>query len=313
MNKDSRIAILGASGLVGSAIVRELNAQQYTNLLTPTSAQLNLTIQEDVYYWFEENKPEYVYMCAGVVGGIKANSDFPVDFIYDNILMNANVIDSSCASEIKKLLILGSSCIYPKFSPQPIKEEYLLSGELEPTNEPYAIAKIAALKMVEAYRKQFDCNFISCMPTNLFGINDNYDLQTSHVLPAILKKMHEAKVKDTPSVTIWGSGNPRREFLYSSDMASAAIFLMERYDDMGHINVGTGEDISIRGLVELVADVVGYKGDVIYDTTKPDGTPQKLLDVSKIRSMGWQPMFNMKDAVELTYKDFLVNHAEYNI
>jgi len=288
MNKDSKIFVAGHRGMVGSAIVRKLNEQGYTNLVTRTSSELDLRQQGPVQEFFDQEQPEYVFLAAAHVGGIVANNTFRAEFLYDNLMIQNNVIHQSHRIKAKKLLFLGSSCIYPKMAPQPLKEEYLLSGMLEPTNEPYAIAKIAGIKMCDSYRAQYGCNFISAMPTNLYGPNDNYDLQTSHVIPALLRKFHEAKQAGTSAVQVWGSGTPMREFMHVDDLADASLFLMQKFDEAGFINVGTGEDISIRELAELIAKVTGYSGRIEFDTSKPDGTPRKLMDVSRLQRLGWK-------------------------
>ncbi len=287
MEKKSKIYVAGHRGMVGSAIVRRLNADGYNNIITRTSSNLDLRNQSSVKDFFETEKPEYVFLAAAKVGGIVANNIYRADFIYDNILIQSNIIQAAHQYGITKLLFLGSSCIYPKLCPQPIKEEYLLSGFLEPTNEPYAIAKIAGLKMCESFNRQYGCNFIAAMPTNLYGPNDNYDLQNSHVLPALIRKFYEANAANTDVVEIWGTGKPLREFLHVDDLADACLFLMLNYNDPEHINVGTGIDISIFDLAHLVKETIGYKGNLVFNSDKPDGTPRKLLDVSKINSLGW--------------------------
>ena len=286
MNQDARIFIAGSRGLVGSAIVRRLENAGATRLLMATREQLDLRDQAAVNYWFRANRPEYVYLAAGTVGGIFANSSRPAEFIYDNMLIHATVVHAAHQYGVKKLLYLGSSCIYPRMAPQPMKEEHLLTGLLEPTNEPYAIAKIAGIKLCEAYRRQYGANFISAMPTNLYGQNDNFDLTQSHVLPALIRKFHDAKVEGKPEVTIWGTGNPRREFLHVDDLADACVFLMDHYDELGHINVGTGEDLSIRELADAVKQVIYPGATLRFDTSKPDGPPRKLLDVSRLHALG---------------------------
>jgi GDP-L-fucose synthase len=363
MNKDSKIYIAGHTGLVGSAILRKLQSEAYSNLILRTHQELNLEIQKDVNEFFERERPEYVFLAAAKVGGIYANTTYPADFIYNNLIIQANVISAAHKYGVKKLLFLGSSCIYPRLAPQPMKEEYLLTGLLEPTNEPYAIAKIAGIKICQAYNKQYGTNFISVMPTNLYGPSDNYDLMDSHVLPALIRKFHLAKllsqgkfdevvedfkkhgnapdnlssnltsalvvdhlsqfgIKFSDSSTsnlqpstsnifieVWGTGNPRREFMYSDDMADAGIFLMKNYIGDEIVNIGTGEDITIRELTEIVAEVTGYQGEIRWDTTKPDGTPRKLLDVSFLHSLGWKHQTLLKDGLRLTYQDFLKNHG----
>ena len=366
MNKSSKIYIAGHTGLVGSAILRMLQFQGYNNLILRTHQELDLEIQKDVNDFFEKERPEYVFLAAAKVGGIYANNTFPADFIYNNLIIQVNVIHAAYKFGVKKLLYLGSSCIYPRLAPQPMKEEYLLTGLLEPTNEPYAIAKIAGIKMCQAYNRQYGTNFVSVMPTNLYGPNDNYDLMDSHVLPALICKFHLAKLLwegefgeiikvlkvyrnlpelslinspdsssdssclvptayctaemniqlqikndlsrfgiNSEAVTLWGTGTPRREFMYSLDMAEACIFLMENYNSGDIINIGTGEDITIRELADLISEVIGYKGEIRWDNTKPDGTPQKLLDVSRLHSMGWKHKTSIKDGLRLTYQDFL--------
>lgn len=302
MDLSSRIYVAGHRGLVGSAIVRKLQSLGCTNLVLRTSRELDLKNQRDVDLFFEAEKPEYVFLAAAKVGGIGANSTYPVDFIYDNIMIEANLIHASYRSGVKKLLFLGSSCIYPKFAPQPIKEEYLLSGELEPTNEPYAIAKIAGIKMCQAYNEQYGTNFISVMPTNLYGPNDNFDLETSHVLPALIRKFHEAKISEAERVIVWGTGTPMREFLFIDDLADACVFLMGKYTGSDIVNIGTGKDISIKELAYVVKEAVGYDGEVAFDTSKPDGTPRKLLDVSRLNEMGWTAKTSLRRGIEKTYE-----------
>ncbi|GIW56594.1 MAG: GDP-L-fucose synthase [Nitrospiraceae bacterium] len=308
MDRDSRIYVAGHRGLVGSAIVRALRAAGYRNVLTRTRQELDLTNQAAVYRFFDEERPHYVFLAAAKVGGILANSTYPADFIRENLLIQTNVIDAAYRSGVRKLLFLGSSCIYPKHAPQPMKEEYLLTGALEPTNEPYAVAKIAGIKMCQAYRRQYGFNAISLMPTNLYGPGDNFDLETSHVIPALLRKFHEAKVQGRPEVVVWGTGKPRREFLHVDDLADAAVFLMQRYDSEEIINVGVGEDVSIAELAQLIADVVGYSGRIVFDTSKPDGTPRKLLDVSRLHALGWRARIPLREGVEQTYR-WYVEHA----
>jgi len=310
MNKESKIFVAGHRGLVGSAILRKLQAEGYTNLVTRTRAKLDLRDQAAVNRFFEEERPEYVFLAAAKVGGVLANSTYPADFIRDNLQIQTNVIDAAYRSRVKKLLFLGSSCIYPKFAPQPMKEEYLLTGSLEPTNEWYAVAKIAGIKMVQAYRRQYGFNAISLMPTNLYGPGDNFDLETSHVIPALIRKFHEAKVQGKPRVVVWGTGKPRREFLHVDDLADAALFLMQNYDGEEIINVGVGEDVSIRELAELIRDVVGYEGEIVFDTTKPDGTPRKLLDVSRLHALGWRARISLREGLGQTYRWYLENERE---
>ncbi|MFQ5977077.1 MAG: GDP-L-fucose synthase family protein [Candidatus Heimdallarchaeota archaeon] len=309
MEKDASIFIAGHTGLVGSAIIQKLRALGYQNTLTQTHNDLDLRNQSEVMQFFKKESPDYVFLAAARVGGILANSQFPADFIYDNLMIQSNVIQASYQTQIEKLLFLGSSCIYPKFSPQPIKEEYLLDGKLEPTNEPYAIAKIAGIKMCQAYNKQHGSNFISLMPTNLYGPNDNFDLQTSHVLPALIRKFHEAKIGKHSPVTIWGTGSPKREFLHVDDLADAAVFLISNYNDSEIINVGTGKDISIGDLAKLISSEIGYEGKLHFDTSKPDGTPRKILDVSRLMKLGWTPKISLKEGIRQTYEWY---HSNYN-
>lgn len=309
MNKDAKIYVAGHRGLVGSAILRKLQADGYTNLVYRTSQELDLRDRNQVDKFFEEEKPEYVFLAAAKVGGIVANNEYPADFIRDNLMIQTNVIDAAYRNGVKKLLFLGSTCIYPKFAPQPLKEEYLLTGELEPTNEPYAIAKIAGIKMCQSYNRQYGTKYISVMPTNLYGPNDNFDLHTSHVLPALIRKFHEAKVNNAPYVEVWGTGTPRREFLHSDDLADACVFLMKNYEDNEIINIGVGEDISIKELAEKIKEVVGYQGEIKFDTTKPDGTPRKLVDVSKINALGWKASISLDEGLQKVYQWFLENVA----
>ena len=294
--------------MVGSAIHRKLDQEGYKNLLLRRSAELDLKNQQAVADFFRKEKPDYVFLAAAKVGGIIANSTYRADFLYENLTIQNNVIHQSYLNGVKKLMFLGSSCIYPKHAPQPIKEEYLLTGLLEPTNEPYAIAKIAGIKMCEAYREQYNCNFISVMPTNLFGLNDNYDLQNSHVLPALIRKFHEAKMNASPEVVILGTGKPRREFLFTDDLANACYYLMQNYDEPGLINVGTGEDITIKDLALRIQKVIGFEGDLVFDTNKPDGAPRKLMDVSKLHSKGWKHKIELEEGIRMVYADFLKNH-----
>lgn len=304
MNKDAKIFIAGHRGMVGSAIYRRLTALGYENIITRTSVELDLRIQERVNEFFEAERPEYVFLAAAKVGGILANNTYRADFIYENIMIQSNIIHSSYATGVKKLMFLGSSCIYPKMAPQPLKEEYLLTGLLEPTNEPYAIAKIAGIKMCDAYRSQYGCDFISVMPTNLYGPNDNYDLQNAHVLPSLVRKFHEAKMSNAPEVSIWGTGSPKREFLHADDLADACVFLMNTYSEEGLVNIGTGEDISISDLALLIKEVVGYDGNVVYDHSKPDGTPRKLMDVSKLNKLGWKFSISLRKGLEMVYQEY---------
>lgn len=303
MNKSSKIYIAGHNGMVGSAIVRKLKTEGFTNLIFRTSSELDLTNQEAVNTFFSEEKPDYVFLAAAKVGGIQANNIYRADFIYKNIMIEANIIHASYVNKVDKLLFLGSSCIYPKMASQPLKEEYLLTDYLEETNEPYAIAKIAGIKMCEAYRDQYGCNFISAMPTNLYGPNDNYDLNNSHVLPALIRKFHEAKIEGKPAVEIWGTGSPLREFLYVDDLAEACLFLMENYDEKQFVNIGSGTDVSIKELAETVMDVTGFEGELTFNTSKPDGTPRKLMDVSKINELGWKYTVDLKQGIEQVYED----------
>ncbi|WHY00347.1 GDP-L-fucose synthase [Neobacillus sp. DY30] len=307
MEKHSKIYVAGHRGLVGSAILRRLQNDGFTNLLYKTSDELDLRNFEKVLAFFEEEEVEYVFLAAAKVGGIVANNEYPADFIRDNLLIQTNVIDAAYKTGIKKLLFLGSTCIYPKFAPQPLKEEYLLTGELEATNEPYAIAKIAGIKMCQSYNRQFGTKYISVMPTNLYGPNDNFNLHTSHVLPALIRKFHEAKVNNRSEVEVWGTGTPKREFLYSDDLAGACLFLMNHYEGNEIVNVGVGEDISIKNLAETIKQVIGYEGEIIFDTTKPDGTPRKLVDVSKINSLGWKASMPLEVGLQKAYQWFLEN------
>ncbi len=304
LNESARIYVAGHRGLVGSAIVRQLEKLGCRNLILRTRAELDLRDQEAVLRFFAAEKPEYVFLAAAKVGGIMANATQPAAFLYENLAIECNVIHAAWQHGVKKLVFLGSSCIYPKMAPQPIKEEYLLTGPLEPTNEAYAIAKIAGLKLAEAYRTQYGFGAISLMPTNLYGPGDNFDLQTSHVLPAMIRRFHEAKEANSPSVLLWGTGTPRREFLHVDDLAAACCFAMEKYDEAQPLNVGVGDDISIRELAELVARVVGYNGDLQYDSTKPDGTPRKLLDVSRINALGWRARISLEDGIISTYASY---------
>jgi len=305
MDKDAKIYIAGHRGMVGSAIYRKLEKEGFANFVSRTSQELDLRDQQAVGKFFEQEKPEYVFLAAAKVGGIIANNTYRADFLYENLQIQNNIIHSSYLNGVKKLLFLGSSCIYPKMAPQPLKEEYLLTGLLESTNEPYAIAKIAGIKMCDAYRAQYGCNYISVMPTNLYGYNDNYHPQNSHVLPALIRRFHEAKVQNTPSVTIWGTGLPRREFLFADDLAEACYYLMENYDEPGLVNIGTGEDISIKDLALLIKKTVGYDGEISFDTSKPDGTPRKLMDVTKLYDKGWKHTIELHEGIGLAYKDFL--------
>lgn len=305
MNLTDKIYIAGHRGLVGSAIVRQLQKKGFTNLIFKTSKDLDLRNQAAVEFFFKEEKPKFVFLVAGKVGGIVANNTYRADFLYDNLLIVANIIHAAYKNDVTKLLFTGSSCIYPKMAPQPIKEEYLLTGALEQTNEPYAIAKIAGIKLCETYREQYGANYISVMPTNMYGINDNYHPQNSHVLPALIRRFHEAKTSGVKEVVIWGTGSPKREFLFSDDLAEASLFLMENYNEKEIVNIGCGEDVSIKELSELVKEVTGYGGDLVFDTTKPDGTPRKLLDVSKIHALGWHHKTKLKEGLKIAYQDFL--------
>jgi len=305
MDKKARIYVAGHEGLVGSAILRQLIMHGYDNILTCPRNELDLREQSAVYNFFAREQPEYVFLAAARVGGIEANRSYPGDFIRDNLLIQSNVIDAAYRYNIKKLLFLGSSCIYPAMAPQPLKEEYLLTGSLEATNEAYAIAKIAGIKMCQAYRKQYGCNFIALMPTNLYGPGDNFDLNTSHVLPALIRKFHEAKLGQKDEVVVWGSGQPRREFLHVDDLAAACLFLMDNYQDEEIINVGCGKDITIAQLANLIQSIVGYEGRITYDRSKPDGTPRKLLDISKIKALGWEPQISLREGIEATYRWYL--------
>jgi GDP-L-fucose synthase len=315
MKKGSKIYIAGHNGLVGSAIKRNLEKKGFENLVYKTRKELDLMNEKAVRNFFEKEKPEYVFLAAAKVGGIVANRDYPADFIYQNLQIQNNIIHSSYLTGVKKLLFLGSSCIYPKFASQPMKEEYLLTGELEFTNEPYAIAKIAGIKMCQSYNRQYGTNFIACMPTNLYGPNDNFDLESSHVLPAMIRKFHEAKENQNKDVVLWGSGSPKREFLYVDDLADACLFLMEKYNpskkenEKGEIflNIGTGEDLSIKELASIIKKVVGYKGKIIWDESKPDGTPRKLLDVSKIHNLGWKHKIDLETGIRKTYEWYKSN------
>lgn len=304
MEKTSKIYIAGHRGMVGSAILRQLEANGHTNIITRTSSELDLRNQQAVFEFFETEKPDYVFLAAAKVGGIHANNTFRGEFLYDNLMIEANIIHSAHLSGVKKLMFLGSSCIYPKMAPQPLKEEYLLTGPLEQTNEPYAIAKIAGIKLCESYRDQYGSNFISVMPTNLYGYNDNYDLQNSHVLPALIRKIHEAKDNGAPTVTVWGTGSPKREFLFADDLAAACVYLMETYDGRELVNIGTGEDVSIKELALLIKDVIGFEGELEFDTSKPDGTPRKLMDVTKLHSLGFKHKIELREGIALAYADF---------
>lgn len=304
MHYSDKIYVAGHRGMVGSAIVRRLETLGFNNIITRSSRELDLRNQEAVAEFFETEQPEYVFLAAAKVGGIVANNTWRADFLYDNLMIESNVIHQAYKSGVKKLLFLGSSCIYPKLAPQPLKEEYLLSGSLEQTNEPYAIAKIAGLKLCEAYHDQYGCNFISAMPTNLYGPNDNYDLQSSHVLPALLRKFHEANDIGSSEVVIWGTGSPLREFMHADDLADACVYLMKHYNDKAPVNVGVGEDISIIQLAELIKELVGFKGRIVLDATKPDGTPRKILDVRKLHSLGWRHKISLQEGLRQVYEDY---------
>ena len=308
MEKNSKIYVAGHRGLVGSAIVRNLEANGFTNIITRTHAQLDLTNQADVRKFFEEERPEYVFLAAAKVGGIHANNTYPADFIYDNLMIQNNVIKAAHDFKVTKLLFLGSTCIYPKMAPQPIKEEYLLTGALEETNEAYAVAKIAGLEMCKFFKRQYGDNFISCMPTNLYGPNDNFDLKSSHVLPALIRKFHEAKVNGAETVEVWGTGTPLREFIYVDDMAAACVFLMENYDGEQHVNIGTGEEVSIRQLAETVKEVVGFEGELVFNTDMPDGTPRKLTTVDKLHGLGFMHKVSLNEGIRMAYEWFLENY-----
>ena len=310
LHRDSRIFVAGHRGLVGSAILLRLRQGGFDNLLTATRDQLDLRDQAAVNYWFRANRPEYVFLVAGTVGGILANSTRPAEFLYDNMMIHATVVHAAHLFGVRRLLYLGSSCIYPRECPQPMSEQHLLTGRLEATNEPYAVAKIAGIKLCEAYRRQYGCDFISAMPTNLYGPRDNFDLQSSHVLPAMIRKFHDAKLAGTNDVVIWGTGSPRREFLHVDDLADATVFLMEHYEEAGHINVGTGEDLSILELAHLVRDTVHPAAELVFDTTKPDGTPRKLLDVSRLHQLGWRHRIALRDGIAATYEWFTSNAAK---
>ena len=312
MKPDSKIYIAGHRGLVGSAIMRRLGAGGYRNVITRSHAELDLIDQSAVNAFIDKERPEYVFLAAAKVGGINANNTYPADFIYQNLMIESNIVHASYRHGVKKLMFLGSSCIYPKHAPQPMKEEYLLTGTLEPTNEPYAIAKIVGIKMCAGYNRQYATNFMSAMPTNLYGPEDNYDLKNSHVLPALVRKTHEAKAQGVEDVLVWGSGTPKREFLYSDDLADACVFLMERYNasDIGEfVNIGAGKEITIRELAELVADVIGFRGRLVFDSTKPDGSPRKLLDVSRLQALGWEARTGFREGIMKVYADYLQNIA----
>ena len=307
MNVHDKIYIAGHRGMVGGAIKRKLFSLGFDNIVTRTSSELDLRNQQAVNMFFELERPAYVFLAAAKVGGIMANNQYRAEFLYDNLMIESNIIHAAWLNKVNKLMFLGSSCIYPKLAPQPLKEEYLLTGLLESTNEPYAIAKIAGIKLCEAYRDQYGANFISVMPTNLFGIGDNYHPENSHVLPALIRKFHEATISNAPTVTVWGTGSPKREFLFSEDLADACIFLMEKYDEKSLVNIGTGEDLSIAELAGMVREITGYNGSIVFDTTKPDGTPRKLMDVNKLHSLGWKHSTSLKEGLQRAYNDFLKN------
>lgn len=307
MNKQDKVYIAGHRGMVGSAILRALEVQGYSNFLLRTSAELDLRNQQAVADFFAQEKPDYVFLAAAKVGGIVANNIYRGEFIYENLMIQSNVIHQSYVNGVKKLMFLGSSCIYPKLAPQPLKEEYLLTGVLEPTNEPYAIAKIAGIKMCDAYRDQYGCNFISVMPTNLYGPNDNYDLNNSHVLPALLRKFITAKNSGAPTVSLWGTGSPKREFLHADDLAAACVYLMQTYDAEGLVNIGVGEDVSILELAQMVQKIVGYTGAIVTDPSKPDGTPRKLMDVSKLNGLGWKATISLEEGIQRVYNEIKDN------
>lgn len=306
MQQTDKIYIAGHRGMVGSAIKRKLEKEGFTNIITRNSKELDLRNQQAVNDFFAKEKPDYVFLAAAKVGGIMANNTYRGEFLYDNLMIQNNVIHASYINKIKKLMFLGSSCIYPKLAPQPLKEDYLLTGPLEETNEPYAIAKIAGIKLCDAYRSQYACNYISVMPTNLYGPNDNYDLNNSHVLPALLRKFHEAKVNKEPAVVMWGTGTPRREFLHADDLADACYFLMQNYNEPGLINIGVGEDITIGELAQMVKEIVGYEGEIKNDLSKPDGTPRKLMDVNKLHSLGWKAKIGLREGIKEVYKEYVL-------
>ena len=308
METSDKIYVAGHNGMVGSAIVRKLESLGFTNILKRSSKELDLRVQEDVFSFMDTEKPDYIFLAAAKVGGIVANNTYRADFIYENIQIQNNVIHAAYKCGIKKLMFLGSSCIYPKMAPQPLKEEYLLTGLLEETNEPYAIAKISGIKMCEAYRDQYGCDFISVMPTNLYGPNDNYDLQNSHVLPAMIRKFHEAKLAGNAQVELWGTGSPMREFLHADDLAEACVFLMENYSDKQFVNIGTGVDVTIKELAETIKKEVGYEGEIYWNTDKPDGTPRKLMDVSKINDLGWKHKLDLSEGIKLVYAEYKEKH-----
>jgi GDP-L-fucose synthase len=310
VDKSSKIYIAGHKGMVGSAILRKLKTEGYANFVTQTSKELDLRDQSQVKVFFERHRPEYVFLAAAKVGGIQANNSYRADFLYENLMIQNNVIHQAYQHGVKKLMFLGSSCIYPKLAPQPLAEESLLTGSLESTNEPYAIAKIAGIKLCEAYRDQYGVNFISVMPTNLYGPGDNYDLQNSHVLPALIRKFHEAKRRQDPAVTVWGTGTPKREFLHVDDLAEACLFLMQSYHEKQFVNIGSGTDLSIKELALLVKKITGYEGELLFDTSKPDGTPRKLMDVTKMKNMGWVSKIGLEEGIQNVYADFVKEYKE---
>jgi len=310
MEKNSKIYIAGHRGMVGSALLRKFEKEGFHNFVLRTSKELDLRNQQAVATFFEKEKPDYVLLAAAKVGGIHANNTYRAEFLYDNLMIESNIIHQAYVNGVKKLLFLGSSCIYPKLAPQPLKEEYLLTGPLEPTNEPYAIAKIAGIKLCDAYRDQYGCNFISAMPTNLYGPNDNYDLNNSHVLPALLRKFHQAKQNGDKEVTVWGSGTPRREFLHVDDLADACYFLMQHYNEAGLANIGVGEDVSIQELAIVVKEITGFEGNIVFDISKPDGTPRKLMDVSKLTALGWKASIALKEGIEHVYRNHFLMMQE---
>jgi len=312
MELNSKIYIAGHRGMVGSAINRNLVKKGYSNIITRTSAELDLRNQALVNEFFAVEKPDYVFLAAAKVGGIVANNTFRADFIYENLMIQSNIVHAAYINKVTKLMFLGSSCIYPKLAPQPLKEDYLLTGPLEYTNEPYAVAKIAGIKLCEAYRQQYNCNFISVMPTNMYGYGDNYHPNNSHVLPGLIRKVHEAKESNAPEVIVWGTGTPKREFLFADDLAEACYFLMNNYEEEQLVNVGTGVDLSIKELAELIKDIVGYKGNIAFDTSKPDGTPRKLMDVTKLHNLGWKHTVELREGIQLAYQDFVENHLAKN-
>ena len=304
MESHEKIYVAGHRGMAGSALLRHLTTLGYRNLVTRTSAELDLRDQARTHAFFRQERPDYVFLAAAKVGGIMANDRFRADFIYDNLMIQSNVIHAAREVGVRKLLFLGSSCIYPKLAPQPLKEEYLLTGLLEPTNEPYAVAKIAGIKMCDAYRSQYGCDFISAMPTNLYGPNDNYDLNQSHVLPALIRKFHEAREQGSESVVVWGTGAPRREFMHVDDLADACIFLMDHYSAGGPVNIGVGEDLTIKELAGMIQEIVGFRGNMVFDTSKPDGTPRKLMDISKLSAMGWKARISLREGIADVYSNF---------